>query len=291
MKKEQLITLDSAGTVCYSLVKGWADPAVRTFLLGTPFTTSAFIAYDAQQDKAGDQIGVAPREGNTTIIIVNQGVSTAVLVAAIVGSLLGIAFFALVLLFLHCRRRRGDPRGDKSSVRSKDIYKVDPFTCGGLPNSATPILSVPMSQSGHIAVQGPIGGEPSEGSVLPHNRVGSLSSSQGSQGRERRRPLTLPNLIIVQQSPITDSSVDSPSPTPSPNREVHTGVRRPPDGPLSHSFYGERIPFILVAPEPEQQPPLSPQVPRTPVAPPRYSQAQRNARVAATPFSSLPERD
>jgi len=301
MKKEQLVTINSAGTVCTSLVKGWADPTVRAFLLGTPFATSAFIAYDAQQDKAGDQIGVAPREGNTTIIIVNQGVSTTVLVAAIVGSLSGMAFLALILLFFYYRRRRGDPRGDKRSARTnekytKEKYKVVPYTDGAPPNSATPILSAQSSQTRYIAVQGPIDGEPSEGSVLPHTptRVGSLSSSQGSHGRDRKRPITLPNLVIARQSQITDSSVESPSPTPSPHREVQTAIRRPLDvslsRSLSHSFYGAHVPSISVVPELEQQPPLSPEEPRTPVAPPPYSQARRSLRVAATPLSSLPEK-
>jgi hypothetical protein len=50
MKKEQLISIDSTGAVCTSLVKGWANPVVRSYLFGAPFAVSAYIAYTAQRN-------------------------------------------------------------------------------------------------------------------------------------------------------------------------------------------------------------------------------------------------
>src|SRR5260221_10292394 len=117
LKKEQLISLDSTGTVCTSLVKGWADPAVRSYLFGAPFATSAYIAYNAQQDKSGDQIGVAPRAGGT-INVIDQRVSST-LVGAIVGSVLGATLIVCVVLFFFIYRRRRSPSDIPSSNKRR----------------------------------------------------------------------------------------------------------------------------------------------------------------------------
>lgn len=290
MKNDQLITRDSTGTVCTSLVKGWADPVVGTYLFGAPFATSAYIAYNAQQDQSGDQIGVAPRVGNT-IVIINQGVPTQVLVAAIVGSVCGLGFIVAVFLFFYYRIRRRDSHtlAQKPSSTDQDALKVVPFTGGAPPNSATPMLSSSTRQTGYLLEQGPIDGEPSEGSdesplSPPHNP-------------DIKAPILPPNLTLVRHSQISESS--APSPGPTPLQEVHPVARPLP--PLSgslnhphHSFYGARVPSVVieVAPEPASQRHQGLEVPE-PESPPPYSQPQANARAItglATPPSTLREK-
>src|SRR5258706_15250724 len=64
IKKDQLISLDSTGAVCTSLVKGWSDAGVRAYVFGAPFATTAYIAYNAYPDSSNDQIGLAPRSAD-----------------------------------------------------------------------------------------------------------------------------------------------------------------------------------------------------------------------------------
>ena len=283
MKNEQLISLDSTGTVCTSLVKGWVDPVIRTYLFGAPFATSAYIVYNAMKDQSADKIGVAPRAGDT-VIIINQGVPTNVIVSAIVASVCGVGFIIVATLFyLDRQRRRQDSDTPKTktltkklTLREKGRFKIDPFPIGAPPNSATPILSSSMGQINYSLEQGPIGGEPSDEGVLKPERQGSLSSPLTTpQSPDNKMP---PALMLMRQSQITESSV--PSPEPSPLQDAPT---------VYHSFYGARVPSVVVAPGPGGQRYQSPEVPESPVAPPPYSQrrANRASIGLATPPSPL----
>lgn len=268
MKKDALIRYDSTGTLCTSLVKGWADPVVRVSLLGTPFATTAYIVYNANKNQSADEIGVAPRAADPNITIINQGVSTPVLVAVVVSSTLGMTLIISVLFFfLYRRRRQGSdtpkPPDEKPVVNGQ--FTVEPFTAP--PDSATPMLSTTMGRNGYVIEHGPIGGEPGEGSVLSH----SLGASPNfPRSPDSKRGLPSPNPILVRQSQFTDSSGFTPSPESSPVREMHT-LARPLPG-LNHPFYGQRVPSVRVAPQPEILGHLSPEVPDSPTspAPPPY---------------------
>jgi len=269
MKEEQLIRLDSTGTVCTSLVKGWADSAVHKYLFGTPLTASVFIAYNAYQDPSNDQIGFAPRAGN--IIIINQGVPIGTVVAAIVGSILGATFIVSLIFFFARHRRRPHSDTPGSQPKVKNEFTVEPFTTGAPPNSATPMIPATMRRNGWIIEQGPIDGEPGEGSSL----IGVPGSDSPPGTPNGKLPMTTssPLLAIVRQSLLTDSL---PSPEPSPRREVHPVVQT--SAALSHSFYGARVPIAPIIPRPEPVPvPDSQQSPPDTVdgpAPPPYSRAQ-----------------
>lgn len=272
MKTGQLT--NSTGTVCTSLVKAWADPAIRTYLLGAPFATTAYIVYNAQQDQTGDQIGVAPRKDDT-VIIINQGVPTEVLIAAIVGSVCGVGLIATVVLFFLYRQRKVS-HAPKTLTKAPDDekFKVEPFTANAPPNSSTPMLSSSTKQTGYILEQGPIGGEPSEGSEM-----GSELSPQSADRKVRP-----PNLTLLRQSQISEASVLSPE--LSPNQEL--GVRRSPgrSGSLSHSyhsFYGARVPSVFIPPEPVSEQPQDPGV----VPPPPYSRPEEGTQAIAGPPSPL----
>ena len=250
MRKDLLISYDSTGTVCTSLVKGWVDPVVRASLFGTPFATTAYIVYNAHKNQSADEIGVAPRSADPNITIINQGVSTTVLVAVVVGSIAGMMLIVVVLFFfLYYRRRQG------SDAPKPDNEKP--------PYSATPMLSTTAGRTGYVIEQGPIGEEPDKEDVLLHEPGASPNSARS---QDRRRSLPPPNLTLARESQMTDSSGLAPSPESSPDRELHTIVRSLP--PLNHSFYGSHIPTSRVAPEPETQRRLSPEVPRSPVSAP-----------------------
>jgi hypothetical protein len=255
MKKEQLLRLDSTGTVCTSLVKGWSDPVVRAYVFGAPFASTAFIAYNAHQDQSSDQIGLAPRPVETTIIV-NEGVPKTVLIAAITGSTLFTALMVSVIVFVFYHRRRG--HDDKPSVKEKD--KIEPFTGGAapnsasfsVPNSATPILSTATKQNSWVIEQGPIGGEPNEGTVSAQGHVGSPVHPQSS---DRKRVLRLSSHIPERQSQLTDTSVDSPNLENILYQESHDVVPPLVSSPLDrpyHSLYGARIPSVPNVPTPRR---------------------------------------
>ena len=282
MKNEQLISLDSTGTLCTSLVKGWANPVIRAYLFGAPFATSAYIVYNAQQDQSGDEIGVAQRAVNP-VIMVNQGVPTTVLIATIVGSVCGMGFVVVGTLCYLDRRRRQDSDTRKTKTKTKTKtrtkrstvkFEIEALTDEAPPSSATPMLSPSKRQRNYILVQGPIGGEPSGGGVLEPERERPLSSPRAPpwspDGNEPNLP---PDLTLVQRSQIMESSV--PPPEPIPRLDVRTVVRPlpAPSGRSNrpyHSFYGQRVPSVVIAPEPGGRRHQSPEVPGSPIPPPTY---------------------
>ena len=285
MRKDLLISYDSTGTVCTSLVKGWADPVVRASLFGTPFATTAYIVYNAHKNQSADEIGVAPRSADPNITIINQGVSTTVLVGVVVGSIVGMTLIVSVLFFFLYRRRRQGPDAPKPDNEKPGVtnkFTIEPFTSGAPPNSATPMLSTTAGRTGYVIEQGPIGGEPGEGDVLSQE-PGASPNSARSLDRKRSLP---PNLTLVRQSQMTDSSGLTPSPEPSPDQELHTIVQSLP--PLSHSFYGTRVPTIRIAPESEAQRRLSPEIPDSPVSAPPPPYIPRATGTIAPLPSSLP---
>jgi len=216
VKKEQLI--DSTGTVCTSLVKGWADSRVRSYLFGRPFAASAYIAYNAVANPSSDQIGVASRPDNdNTPIIIQQGVSSRTVVISVVASILGVAIVAAFLFFfIRWWRHRSCTDTLPSNQKPKDHDVIQPFTLP--PLSATPLISV-TGGGGWVIEQGPIGGESSAGSTTLHER----SSAQYNRMRDNKSPLPLPspNVNLVRQSDMTFSSGLPPSPEPSPHPETH----------------------------------------------------------------------
>jgi len=287
MKKEQLISLDSTGTVCTSLVKGWSDPAVNAYMLGTPFTSVAYIAYNAHRDQSSDQIGLAPRSTYTTTDYGDHGVSKTVLIAAIVASILGAGLIISVTLFVLYRRRRSSdtPGSHNGNPGDNDKLKIDPFTSGE-PNSATPIYSTTKRQGDWVIEQGPVGGEPSSrraSELTTHEQVGSLNSPQslgiqramresqftdvsaGSPTSEKMAMRTSQYTTMsagssekkaMRESQYTTVSVGSPTPETSPHQDVQHVAQ--PSRSLIHSFYGAGVPSVLSsAPEPERQRRLS----------------------------------
>jgi hypothetical protein len=238
MKKEQLISIDSTGAVCTSLVKGWANPVVRSYLFGAPFAVSAYIAYTAQQNRSDDQIGVALRAGDTTNVTnVNstasesssngEGLSTAVLVAIIVGGIVGATFVAVALLiFLYRRRRPG------ANTPSPPNHRM---SSGAPPNSATPLIPATMREN-------PWMGEQSGG---PDER--NVQEPRGSLNPQAAIPSNQP--AHVRQSQITNSSGFSPSAEPNPHQSVPRLSAVP-----GQSLYGAHISSTLAAPGPQSGP-------------------------------------
>jgi len=275
LRKEQLISSDPTGTTCTSLLKGWADPTVHSYLFGAPFAASAYIAYNAQRNASIDQIGLAPRTTNGVTIINNPGVSTGVLVGAIVGSVLGVALIAAALIFFLHRRRPGpdtpSPLDRNPSV--KEQHTIEPFTDAAPPNSATPMISSSSRQSGWIIEQGPIGGESDEGSAL---ETGTLLNNPYPRDVKGRRSVPSSHLALVRQSQITDSSSFSHSTAPSPRRDIHSVPRQ--------SLYGERVPGTPI-PSDSQSEPQQHDIPE--IAPPPY---QPNTTATTVASSSPPQR-
>ena len=258
MKKDLLISYDSTGTVCTSLVKGWADPIIRVSLFGTPFATTAYIVYNAHKNQSADQIGVALRVADP---IINQGVSTIVFVAVVVGSILGTTLVLSAIFFFLCYRRRQGSDAPKPDNEKPGVIN----TSGAPPYSATPMLSTTAGRTGYVIEQGPVGGETGEGNVLSHE---SGASPYSARSLDRIRSLPPHHFTLARESQMTDSLGLTPSPEPSPDRELHTIVRSLP--PLNHPFYGSHIPTSRVAPapEPETQRRMSPEAPHSPVSAP-----------------------
>ena len=238
LKEEQLVSLDSTRTVCTSLVRGWADPNIRTYLFGRPFATTAYLAYNALLDPSADSIGVARRSGgDTTIIIQSPGVSSQTVAVSIVGSIVGVSIVAaLLFLFIRWRRRaRSDKPRDKPRSRSrlkrkhKKEYIIEPFTGGGRPNSTTPLIPPIGRQDDWIVEQGEIGGEP--GTHDPRSDPWSMQNEYSPRIPDRKSPLptqssssSTPRLVLERQSQITSSSY---SPEPSLGREFHSRCSTP----------------------------------------------------------------
>lgn len=299
MKKDQLINIDSTGTVCTSLVKAWSDPAVHAYLFGTPFVSIAYIAYNAQKDASGDQIGLAPR----SVEIIEQGVSKTVLIAAVAGSVICTVFIISAILFVFYRRRRGSDT-PKPRATGEEKHKIEPFTSGA-PNSATPMLS---TTGGWIIEQGPIGGEPNEAGVLTNEPGSSLRTPQTSDSKRAGQSSQLPSMrqsqyadftptsattphlasldtkrarseshhLSMRQSQFTDVSACTPT-------ETHHTARPSPS--LDHSFYGPRVtsfhgvpetqPLQNLAPDESAPPPYISQPDETDT-PPASSSRQKN---------------
>ena len=219
MKKEQIINVDSTGTLCISLVKGWSDPAVRAYVFGTPFTAIAYIAYNAYRDQSSDQIGLAPR----SVEPIDQAGSRTLLIVAITGSiLLGVFIVSTILCFFY-RRRGSYKRDSNAGVEGK--VKVEPFT-GGAPKSATLSegdVSMRYSQFTDFV-------PPSE--TTPH-----LASSWGTpQSSDSRRARSSSHLLSMRQSQVTDVSACTPTSETAPHLEVPRAIR--PSPPLNQAFYG-----------------------------------------------------
>lgn len=215
VKKEQLISSDSTGTVCASLLKAWADPRVRAYLFGSPFAASAYIAYSALQDPSSDQIGVAPR-ADAPPTTAHQGVSARTVIVSVVASLLSVMIAAaLVFLFIRWRRqRRSDPRR-KTKVKKKK-YAIEPFTVDAPPHSATPLISVDGGEGSWVVEQGPIGGEPS----APMRERWSAQNTPSPRMLDRKSPMNVPppRLNLVRHSHFTSpSGFTSPIPSPRPD--------------------------------------------------------------------------
>jgi hypothetical protein len=218
------MSTDSTGTVCTSRVRGWADPAVRSYLFGAPFATSAYIAYHAQKNQVGDQIGVAPRaEADSTTA--HPSISVGTLVAAILASVFGVAFFASLLLFYIRRRRAPSSDAPRSKRKAKNEHTIEPFTSRGSapPHSATPLISIMPGQGGWIIEQGPIGGEPGSGGVLLTREQWSLSNNPSPRltGASGKTPLPAPSLQLglVRHSQMGSTSTISLTLEPSPHQE------------------------------------------------------------------------
>jgi hypothetical protein len=277
MKKEQLIKPDSTGTVCTSLVNGWSDPAVRAYVFGTPFASIAYIAYNAFQDQTGDQIGLAPRTPERTT---SQGVSKTVLIGAIVGSVLFTVLIVSAILFvLYRRRRRSGTRDGNPSVEEE--VKVEPFT-GGVPNSATPILSTTKRTSGWTIEHGEIGGEPSEGSVSKRqSQATDYTPTSAATPHPAGIPQTLDstrsrssyNTLSMRQSQFTDVSACTPI---SETTEVHHVAQPSPS--LGHSFHQPPASSVHGVHKPQPQPDLAPDEP----APPPYQPDETNTHTASS---------
>jgi len=230
VKKEQLFSLDSTGTVCTSLVKGWADEKVRSYLFGRPFAATAYIAYNAMQNPSSDQIGVAPRAEDTPVII-KQGVSIKTVVASVVGSIVGVAIVAAIFfLFIRWRRRRrSDTSRNNRKVKKK--YVIEPFTGSPPPNSATPLVSVTRGENVWIVEQGPIGGRPSNPNIAPMREQWSVEGIQSQRGPDIKSPLPIPsprfNIVRHSQATSPMGSSQPPSPEPSPRQEEHPLISTP----------------------------------------------------------------
>lgn len=269
IKKEQLISLDSTGTVCTSLVKGWADSSVHAYLFGAPFASTAYIAYNAYQDQSGDQIGFAPRS-TEDITVVNEGVSKGVLIGAIVGSVGFTAILICFIVFFFWYRRRRAPVAPKpqDGTPNDEKYKIEPFTAGvsGVPNSATPILPATTRQNGWIIEQGPIGGEPSEGSVFSHERTSMLRSPQN----DSKRLTQSSQLLSVRHSQFTESVATPMSATSRPSPSV------------DHSFHESRVHSSYGIPESQHGAILAEDEP----APPPYQPGRDEANTRATGSAS-----
>ena len=250
IKKDQLISTDSTGAVCTSLVKGWSDSGVRAYVFGAPFASTAYIAYNAYQDQSGDQIGLAPRSTGNSPAVVNQGVSKGALIGAIVGSVaFSLILFCAILFFFYRRRRAsGAPRPQHEGPNEA---KIDPFP-SGVPNSATPILSTTTRQNGWIIEQGPVGGDPNDGSVLSHERGNMLRSPQSL---DSKRLTQSSQLLSMRQSQFTDASVSTP-----------LSATGQPSPSLDHSFHGSRVVSSYGVPESQHEETLPEEEP----APPPY---------------------
>jgi len=227
VKQEQLVSPDPTGTVCTSLVRGWADPSIRTYLFGTPFATSAYIAYNAMLDPSYDQIGVARRAEDTApIIIQHPGLSGQTVVASVVGSIVGVATVAaLLFLFIRWRRREPSDKPPKKPRFKKQKYIIEPFTGGTRHDSLTPLISVIGGQDLWLVEQGEIGGEPSA-RYPPMREQWSMQTTNGLSPlvADRKSPLptpSSPHLILVRQSQLSNSSH---SPEPSPQLDMHARV-------------------------------------------------------------------
>jgi len=211
MKKEQIINVDSTGTLCTSLVKGWSDPAVRAYVFGTPFTAIAYIAYNAHRDQSSDQIGLAPRSVEPT----DQAGSRTVLIAAISGSILLTVFIVSTIVCCFYHRRGSDTRDSNAGVGGE--FNGESFT-DGAPKSATLSegdMSKRYSQFTDFV-------PPSE--TIPH-----LASSWGTpQSSDSRRARSSSHLISMRQSQITDVSACTPISETTPHLEVHHAVRPSP---------------------------------------------------------------
>ena len=279
MTKEQLINLDSTGTLCTSLVKGWPDPAVRAYLFGSPFASIAYIAYRAERDQSSDQIGLAPRSAEPT----DQGVSRTVLIATVAGSVIFTVLVISAILFFYHRRRSSDT--PKPGPSGEEQFKTEPFT-GGAPHTASTMIPTTMGSSGWIIEQGPIGGQPSEGNVLTNLPASSLTTPQTVDSAGARQSPEVPpigqsqftdfapasastqhlasslrtpqsldsrrsessshHLSMGQTQPTDMSALTSASETP-PRLEVHHIARPSPS--TNQSFYGEHITAFHSVPE------------------------------------------
>ena len=284
MKKEQLISTDASGTVCTSLVKGWSDPTVRAYLFGTPFASIAYIAYNAHRDKSSDQIGLAPRSVEITT---NQAVSRTLLIAAITGSVVLTLFIIAAIVFFFYHKRRGSDKGDGApTVEGK--YRVEPFTAGvpnsavpstAVPNSATPMLSTTArSRSNYIIEQGPIGGEPSEGSVSArqsqYTDFTPTSDTTPHLSSAVRTPQSFDSKRArhsMRQSQYMDGPTFSPIPEATSPLEVHHAAVPSPS--LNQAF---PQPQQDVAPEESAPPPYVPRPESAAVHTPASPVRQKN---------------
>ena len=306
LKKDQLVSFDSTGTVCTSLVKAWSDPAVRVYLFGSPFVSIAYIAYNAQKDPSSDQIGLAPRSAE----IAEQGVSKTVLIAAVAGSVICTVFIISAILFVFYHRRRGSDT-TKPSASGEEKHKIEPFTAGApnsarAPNSATPMLT---TTGNYIIEQGPIGGEPNEASVLTNEPAGSPRSPLTLDGKRAGQSPQNPSMRQSQYADFTPTSATTPHLASLDSKRArseshHLSMRQSqftdvsactptsetfhiprPSPSLDHSFYGPRVTSFHGVPETQPQqdpapdesaPPPYPAQPDEQTVPPASSSRQKN---------------
>lgn len=97
---------------CVGAIQGWADPAVDSYVLGSPFMTNAYIIH--QTSRSGhNKVGIAPRTAPpvTSSTTSPANVTTAALVGGVVGGVVGglVLLSGIGIFFWRWRRNKRRP--------------------------------------------------------------------------------------------------------------------------------------------------------------------------------------
>ncbi|EJD40351.1 hypothetical protein AURDEDRAFT_170531 [Auricularia subglabra TFB-10046 SS5] len=170
---------------CVGAIQGWADPAVDSYVLGSPFMTNAYIIH--QTSRSGhNKVGIAPRttpESVAPSTTSPASVTTAALVGGLVGGLLGGLLLLSISGLFFWRRWRNKAR-EAAAIAAADGQTTTIAETSEFGDAVTPFLSPPTS----AGLSSPHGTE----STFAHQQAESMQELKGNGQRRNLSVMAAP---------------------------------------------------------------------------------------------------
>ncbi|KAG9022505.1 hypothetical protein FRB95_014677 [Tulasnella sp. JGI-2019a] len=273
----QDLWVDIGNGVCVGNIKGWADPARTTAIMGSVFWRGAYIVFTAFSDTQSNTIGIANRNPLFAAYTASSSKNThRIIIGTVLG---GLAFLAIILIALGTYFRRRGKILARARVAPSAMFIQSQHTASPTP----PSPFEPFYQPGQSDRGGVIGAGDSKSifsGFSGRSRAVSMNSKHLSKGGQDASP----------QMRGKDKDGYWVEPWTEDNKSVGTG--RAKDGDVVVTPWVPKLPSEAVSLSPMTaleastiQPTLAYHPPPPPAAPPRK---QSQDDVVQLPLSPPP---